>query len=216
MRRVYDNTELTLWTIFSRLLQEYLTSVGRGCNLILNLSPDDTGLVPELDVKAYRALGEGIKLLYKHPVLILKSPTVTVEETYTVQLPSDFEAINGSFIIMEDVLNLGQRVDKYTIQYITDTIVETEEGTSIGHKRIHAFPLSLRWLTLTKIELTIKSVLTDDKEIRLRELSVYDWSEAEKKGFLDQSKIFRLGERKDEDDRKKQSIAHDKKKKKTQ
>lgn len=153
--------------------------------------------------------------MYKHPVLIIKNPVVTVQETYVVTLPPDFETSNGSFVLMEDIQKYGQRVEKYRIQYITDTIVDSEEGTSIGHKRIHALPLSLRWLTITKIELTIISLLTDDRKIRLRELAVYDWSEAEKKGFLDQSKIFMPGERKDKGEKKRVSV-QDKKTRKTE
>lgn len=108
---------------------------------------------------------------------------------------------------MEDIQDLGQRVEKYRVQYITaDDDVANEEGSSIGHKRIHVFPVAVRGSIINKIELTITSLLTDDTKIQLREIAVYDWSEAEEKGYLDQDKIVNPNQRL-KDDNKADSVS---------
>ena len=50
------------------LLSNYLTSVGRAANLILNMAPDDTGAVPEVDMQRYAQLGNDIKALFSKPL----------------------------------------------------------------------------------------------------------------------------------------------------
>jgi hypothetical protein len=50
------------------LTNTYLTSVGRGCNLILNLSPDWLGAVTPAVEAAYAALGAAVKCLASAPL----------------------------------------------------------------------------------------------------------------------------------------------------
>ncbi len=50
------------------LLSNYLTSVGRSANLILNMAPDATGAVPAVDAQRYKELGAAIQCLSAHPL----------------------------------------------------------------------------------------------------------------------------------------------------
>ena len=50
------------------LVSNYLTSVGRAANLILNIAPDDTGAVPAQDVARYQEMGAAIKCLFSSKV----------------------------------------------------------------------------------------------------------------------------------------------------
>ena len=91
---------------------------------------------------------------------------------------------------MEDIEAYGQLVESYNIIYKTDEMVKIVEGSSIGHKRINPFPKIIRGMVLESVEMIIVGLLTEDKSIRLREISVYDWTDVVEKGFLDQGKIF--------------------------
>jgi hypothetical protein len=50
------------------LVNNYLTSVGRAANLILNIAPDDSGAVPASDVLRYAEMGAAIECLFGSPV----------------------------------------------------------------------------------------------------------------------------------------------------
>lgn len=51
-----------------QLVDNYLTSVGRASNLILNIAPDDTGAIPPVDSARYSDLGDAIRCLFSKPV----------------------------------------------------------------------------------------------------------------------------------------------------
>ena len=164
-----------------RLVREYLTSVGHGCTLLLNLNPDTRGLVPEKDRKAYEELGKAIALLYKDPVTKSFRPRLRVGKKKIWKFTA-FKSLNGSVVLMEDVEKAGQLVMKYELKLKTkDGWISTPEaGSTIGHKRIHPFPKELANKTVSAISLKIKKLVTKERSIRLREVSVYNWNEAAK------------------------------------
>ncbi|XP_031569824.1 alpha-L-fucosidase 1-like [Actinia tenebrosa] len=173
-----------------RLIQEYLTSVGRGCNLILNLNPDTRGLVPDIDLKVYRIFGQGIQLLYKSPVVKITAPLLKIGNNYTVN-SDPLEVINGSLVMMENVIDYGQLVEEYLVYYSTvENKTVKEKGSSIGHKRIHPFPKELYGLTLKEVKINIKKLVSGGAMVELRRIRIYDWSEAKKEGYLDDEKEF--------------------------
>ena len=166
-----------------RLLSEYLTSVGHGCTLILNLNPDTSGLVPEEDRKAYEKLGKAIALLYKDPVKKSFKPRLKIG-TKKIWKFTAFRSLNGSVILMEDIERYGQLVMKYELKLKTkDGWISTPElGSTIGHKRIHPFPKDLANKTVSAVSLRINKLVTKRRSIVLREVSVYNWNEAAKPG----------------------------------
>ena len=168
------------------LVSEYLTSVGRGCHLILNLNPDPYGLVEEEDMEAYKGFGEAIGLLYKDLVIKDKNPTIKVGVEKVWNLPERLRPDNGSVIIMEDVVKFGQLVAMYQLRFKTAHawIDYPEQGSTIGHKMIHPFPKEFGGKTITAISLKIKRLVIGDTSIRLREVSVYDWSKAAGRGYV--------------------------------
>lgn len=166
-----------------RLLSEYLTSVGHGCTLILNLNPDTRGLVPEEDRKAYEKLGKAIALLYKDPVKKSFKPRLKIGKKKIWKFTA-FRSLNGSVILMEDIERYGQLVMKYELKLKTkDGWISTPElGSTIGHKRIHPFPKDLANKTVSAVSLRINKLVTKRRSIVLREVSVYNWNEAAKPG----------------------------------
>ena len=54
----------------SKLLAMHMTSVGRGCNMVLDMSPTPTGLLQQNDVAAYEGMGRGLATLYGNGTLV--------------------------------------------------------------------------------------------------------------------------------------------------
>ena len=51
-----------------KLVSNYLTSVGRAANLILNMAPDATGAIPSVDIERYKQMGDSIQCLTQHGI----------------------------------------------------------------------------------------------------------------------------------------------------
>ncbi|KAJ7369614.1 hypothetical protein OS493_037564 [Desmophyllum pertusum] len=170
----------------STLVQEYLTSVGRGCHLILNLNPDPYGLVEEEDIQAYKGFGEAISLLYKDLVFKDENPQLEVGVEMVWSLQEYLSMEKGSVVIMEDVAQFGQLVAEYELRFKTlqGWIGYPEQGSSIGHKRILPFPEESSGEIISAVSLKITQLVTGDMSIVLREVSVYDWSEAAERGYV--------------------------------
>ena len=169
----------------SRLVREYLTSVGHGCTMLLNLNPDTRGLVPETDLCAYRELGNAIALLYQYPVGRYCSPEMQIGEEKIWKF-RELKSLNGSVVLMEDIEKSGQTVMEYELKLETEDgwIKTPEPGSTIGHKRIHPFPIALANKKVTAISLNVTRLVTKQKSITLREVSVYDWNEAARQNLI--------------------------------
>jgi alpha-L-fucosidase len=117
-----------------QLMNIYYKSVGRGALLLLNSTPDTTGLIPQSHVKAYNAFGNEIKRRFDHPIRQSKAEGKIVE--ITLSKPTE---INHA--ILQEDLSQGQRVLSFQITGMDSMnqwhVVYT--GTSIGNKRICYF-----------------------------------------------------------------------------
>ena len=145
--------------------------------------------MPEIDLKVYRIFGQGIQLLYKSLVVNISSPVLQIGQNYTVDTGS-LEVINGSLVMMELITAYGQLVQEYIVYYCTTDGTISENGSSIGHKRIHPFPKQLYGLELKEIKIQMKKLVNGGAEVKLRRIGVYDWSEAKLEGYLDDKKDF--------------------------
>ena len=146
-----------------KLFEIYLSSVGRGSNLILNVPPDRRGLFHENDVKALLGWRKMIDEAFKTN-LALKSPvksdsyrgnskryeasnvTDGNKETYWAtndEITSGSLVINlkskkpVKFILLQEYIRLGQRVKNFTVSiWKNNQWEEATQGTTIGYKRI--------------------------------------------------------------------------------
>ena len=170
----------------STLISEYLTSVGRGCHMILNLNPDPFGLIEDEDLHAYKGFGEAIGLLYKDLIITQKNATLKIGVEKVWRIPRILNMANGSVVVMEDVAKFGQLVSEYQLRFNTSHgwVNYPEYGSTIGHKRIHPFPPVLRGKTVYAISFKIVKLVTRDPSITIREVSVYDWTEATRKRYI--------------------------------
>jgi alpha-L-fucosidase len=112
------------------LMDMYYGSVGRNSTLIIGLTPDPNGLLPEPDVRRLKEWGREIERRFSNPL------AETFGEGTTLELRlSGAQAVNH-FIIQENIRH-GERVRRYEIQAEVDgEWVTVSEGTCIGHKRI--------------------------------------------------------------------------------
>jgi alpha-L-fucosidase len=114
-----------------KLVDMYYKSVGRNSTLILGLTPDPTGLMPEPDVKRLKEFGDEIKKRFSDPV------ATTEGNQLTIKLKSK-EVINQ--VVVSEEIAQGERVREFVVEGKTVNGWQTlTRGQSIGHKYIATF-----------------------------------------------------------------------------
>jgi alpha-L-fucosidase len=128
------NTDHMLKSL-DQLMDVYYRSVGRGCVLLLNSSPDTTGLVPESHVGLYEAFGREIARRFG------RSVAETFGRGQLVELDLGREEAVNHVMTMEDIRQ-GQRVRGYRVEGLSGGVWKTlvAAGESIGYKQIDLFP----------------------------------------------------------------------------
>ena len=144
-----------------KLMEMYEESVGHGGVLLLNNTPDPTGLIPAEDVK--RAAEFGAEIKRRYGLAITDVSGTGLEHTVQPSAPTVVDAV----ITMEDISE-GEHVREYVIEgRINNEWQELAHGTAIGHKKIDKFePVRL---SAVRLRVT-KSVGT----VRIRRLALFN------------------------------------------
>ncbi|NGP58226.1 alpha-L-fucosidase [Paenibacillus thiaminolyticus] len=125
----HPNDEHSLHTL-DHLMDLYYRSVGHGTTLLLNVSPDHRGLLPEPDTERVLEFGAAIRRRFGRP---LGSASGTGSE---LELVLDEEALVDHVVSMEDIA-YGERVRAYTIEAeVGGEWKPVAGGSAIGHKKI--------------------------------------------------------------------------------
>lgn len=126
-----------------KLMHMYYNSVGHNSTLIMGLTPDPSGLLPEADVRRLEEWGAAIKKSFS------KSIASTSAKGDQIVLSLDNPQTISNIVIQEDIAK-GQRVRAYRIQaYTKGQWKIIAQGESIGHKRIHQIqPIEVEQLKL--------------------------------------------------------------------
>jgi alpha-L-fucosidase len=115
------------------LMKMYYNSVGHNSSLILGLTPDASGVMPEPDVQRLKEFGDEIKRRFLNPVATVSG----IGKTINLKLPEK-QKINH-VVLMEDI-SKGERVRKFILEGKSGNGWKTIfEGSCIGHKLIHRF-----------------------------------------------------------------------------
>ena len=115
------------------LMEMYYKSVGHNSTLIVGLTPDADGLMPEPDVIRLKEWGNEIKNRFSNPIASASGEGTIIE----LAIPGK-EQINH-FVIQENIIN-GERIRKYEIQALVKNKWKTiGVGECVGHKRIQQF-----------------------------------------------------------------------------
>ena len=116
-----------------QLMDMYEKSVGRGAVMLLNNTPDPSGLIPELDARRAGEFGAEVKRRYGTPVIDTAGKGKQVEMVLSAPRKVD------TLVTMEDITQ-GERVRAYVIEgRVAGQWKQLAAGTAIGHKRIDRF-----------------------------------------------------------------------------
>jgi alpha-L-fucosidase len=134
----HPDQEQTIYSL-DALMDMYLKSVGRNCNLLINANIDRNGLVPQADLQRYREFGDEIRRRFGTALGEISGRGSEV----LLQLPRP-----GSVdcVITMETNTEGERVREYVIEGQTGAAwTELCRGQSVGHKRIDTFPATEVW-----------------------------------------------------------------------
>lgn len=112
----------------------YEKSVGRNATLIVGLTPNPDGLLPQQDVKRLQEWGEEIQHRFGKPL------AQTSGNKNILTLKTGKKQTVNYYMIQEDITQ-GERIRSYRIEARQKgqwSVVA--QGTSVGHKRIGSFP----------------------------------------------------------------------------
>lgn len=143
-----------------KLVNMYYNSVGHNTTLILGVTPNADGLMPDPDVKRLKEFGDEIDRRFSNPI----ASTYGKGEKINLKL-SNSQKVN-QIVLMEDI-SKGERVRKFFLEGKTPKGWKIIfEGSCIGHKLIHRFDE----MEFSAVRLNIP----DSKgEPQILELSVY-------------------------------------------
>lgn len=117
-----------------QLMELYFNSVGRGSVLLLNATPDTTGLIPASHVQRYKDFGETIRRYFDNP--LAKTAGKSAQLQCTLDAPADVNCI----MLREDLMK-GQRITSFQVEGSLDGNKWEVlcKGTSVGNKKIDRF-----------------------------------------------------------------------------
>ncbi|MGM7719380.1 alpha-L-fucosidase [Metabacillus sp. Hm71] len=128
----HPNDEQSLLSL-DELMDIYYRSVGHGTNLLLNVAPDNRGLIPDVDVQRVQEFGKEIKKRFANSI------AATSGEGNEIVLSLPVESVIDHVILMEEIA-YGERVRKYVLEAKQgDDWVTLVKGSAIGHKKIDQF-----------------------------------------------------------------------------
>ena len=160
----YHKKEDSLVKSPQQLFEIYLKSVGRGANLILNVPPDQRGLITSYDsasligFKKLREESFDNNLSTKGTVYFISNnkkrvtkkvndgneqtfETVTDPSSQSIEIQFDDPENVNCILLKENQVN-GQHCAKFKLQLLDENqeLIKEIYGTTIGHKRIFTFP----------------------------------------------------------------------------
>ncbi|MBS1915155.1 MAG: alpha-L-fucosidase [Bacteroidetes bacterium] len=159
----YHKEEDSLVKSPERLFEIYLTSVGRGSTLLLNVPPDKRGLFNEHDIKSLEGFRKLLNTTFavnlaKHAKVTATSyrghskefsPANITDENKNSYWATDDAVKTGSlvinlgktaivkYIMLQEYIQLGQRVSSFSVEvWKNNRWKQVANATTIGYKRI--------------------------------------------------------------------------------
>ena len=142
------------------LMEMYYKSVGRNSTLIIGLTPDPEGLLPEADVQRLKEWGNEINRRFGDPLVSVsgKGNKITLKPAKPVLI---------NHVIIREDLRYGESVRAYQVAgLINGKWKILANGESIGNKRIEKFDE----VRISKLRLIIKNSV---REPVIKDLSIY-------------------------------------------
>ncbi len=139
------------------LVRMYERSVGHNSTLIMGLTPDPDGLMPEVDTQRCIEWGQAIQQKYGSPL----ATTEFVGRAGRLDLPRPTKIDR---VIIQERIGLGHRVHEYDLFGLVpgQGWRQIGEGSAIGHKRIQIFdPVTVQALRLSVTRSVDTPVITN-------------------------------------------------------
>lgn len=134
------------------LMDMYYKSVGRNSTLIVGLTPDNRGLMPEPDVQRLKEWGDEIKRVFSNPLGATSGKGKNISLHLKKQAPV-------KYIVIQENIAKGHRVKNFRVQArVKGKWVNVTEGSAIGHKFI--YPLQ-QPITANQLRLLINNVFAE-------------------------------------------------------
>ena len=153
------NNEPTLKSV-DRLMDMYYRSVGHGAVLLLNNTPDRTGLIPTTDAKRSAEFGAEIRRRFGRPLAEARGRGL--ELVARLARPSVVDHI----VSMEEIAE-GKRVRAYVVEGLAGGAWKPLcAGTAIGHKKIDR-------ITPTEVEALRLRITSSAGAPRIRRLAAF-------------------------------------------
>ena len=179
----HPNDESSLNSV-DELLNIYTETVGRGAQLMLGLAPDNTGRIPDSDVKRLQEFGAAVHRIYAHNLVAESGhSTDPAAAAATDNDPATFWSAPPRHAVLEihfdkpvtfdravtmEWLNEGQRIQDYSIDAWQDGAWKPlVHPHAIGHKKIDLFPS----VTTQRVRLNL---LSTTGSAAIREFQLYD------------------------------------------
>lgn len=134
------------------LTEIYYLSLGRSANLLLNITPDDHGVIPEAQMKRLAEFGDDIRARFGHPLAVTSG--ALTEPVGSLSLSLGGETTVDHIRLREDIRG-GERVRKFKVSGRTTggEWFTLTTGTHIGARQIIPFaPKAASELKLEIIE----------------------------------------------------------------
>ena len=159
----YHASEDSLVKTPEKLFEIYLTSVGRGSLMLLNVPPDKRGLFHENDVNALKGFRAILNREFAYDLaadaVVMASSYRGKSAKYSPAMMNDGNKdtywatdnninrasieidlrknANVKYVVLEEYIRLGQRISKFNVEIMENgKWKKVVDGTTIGHKRI--------------------------------------------------------------------------------
>jgi alpha-L-fucosidase len=150
----YEDADVDTVKSVDELMGLYYYSVGRGCNLLLNIGPDRRGLLPDPDTARLLEFGEEIRRRFDRKPLATLGNFQKVEDGWEITFK---EPVLADHIIIQEDLANGEHVRRWSLdanRTHQGIWINLAQGENIGHKAIRRFPA----LAVSRLKLTLSEV----------------------------------------------------------
>ena len=164
----HPENELTIKGV-EQLMGLYYYSVGRGCNLLLNIGPDRRGLLPEKEARRLLEFGAEIRRHFGSPFATLKDCT-QADDGWEWHAEDWRKPRLIDHVVLQEDLTQGEHVRRFAVNVWSEHAghpVAVYEGLNMGHKAICPFPQ----VSMTKLRV---DMLEADGPVKLRALELHN------------------------------------------
>ncbi len=144
------------------LIEVYYLSVGRGVNLLLNITPDDHGEIPKMQIRRLREFGDDIRARFAKPLFTTRG------RGDNLLIDFDRPRTIDHLVLREDIRR-GERTRRFSIEgrMPDGQWLELAQGTQVGNRQI--FPIAPTLLTGVRFVVHEKVA-----PVSIREFSVFN------------------------------------------